>query len=97
VADDQHEVQVRRANNRAAIALLRRWLKEGPVCDEKTWKAFKRSIEEGRLSDRERWHIPLIVGSPSTSIEHFPQQQVALRIIVPHQKTFLGSVRLIST
>ena len=54
-AADQHEVQVRRTKNRAAIALLRRWLKEGPVCDEKTWQAFKRSIEEGRLSDRERF------------------------------------------
>jgi hypothetical protein len=52
---EQREIQARREKNRAAIALLRRWLKEGPVCDEKTWRAFKRSIEEGRLSNRERF------------------------------------------
>jgi len=55
IAEEQREIQARREKNRAAIALLRRWLKEGPVCDEKTWRAFKRSIEEGRLSNRERF------------------------------------------
>ena len=55
VAEQQREIQAQREKNRAAIALLRRWLKEGPVCDEKTWRSFKQSIEEGRLSNRERF------------------------------------------
>jgi hypothetical protein len=53
--EEQRAIQARREKNRAAIALLRSWLKEGPVCDAKTWRAFKRSIEEARLSNRERF------------------------------------------
>ena len=42
--------------NQAAILLLRQWMKEGPVCDDRTWQDFKRVIEENRLSHRKRFH-----------------------------------------
>lgn len=37
------------------IQLIDGWIKEGPVCDDETWKAFQHDIETYRLSDRKRF------------------------------------------
>jgi hypothetical protein len=50
-AEDQRIAE----RNQAAILLLRRWMKEGPVCDDQSWHELKQSIEENRLSYRKRF------------------------------------------
>lgn len=51
----RHKPRTQQAKNQAAVKLLRQWIKEGPVCDDATWRDFKRTIEASRLSDRERF------------------------------------------
>jgi hypothetical protein len=50
--EDQRTIAER---NQAVILMLRQWMKEGPVCDDKTWQEFKQAIEKNRLSFRKRF------------------------------------------
>ena len=43
------------ARNRAAIRLLDQWMAEGSPDDDETWRAFKQTIEQNRLSYRKRF------------------------------------------
>lgn len=45
------------ARNRAAIRLILAWLADGSGYDEKMWPALQKSIEENRLSDRQRFRL----------------------------------------
>jgi hypothetical protein len=42
------------AQTRAAIALLRSWREEDPEQQRAVWETLKQTLDEDRLSDRER-------------------------------------------
>ena len=50
-----HPVAGQKARNKAAIALLDKWLADESGYDERVWPRLKKAIEENRLSSRKRF------------------------------------------
>ena len=48
-------VASQKARNKAAIALLDKWLADESGYDERVWPRLKKAIEENRLSSRKRF------------------------------------------
>ncbi len=46
---------VQQAKNKAAVRLMKEWLKDESGYDEETWPRLKETIETNRLSSRRRF------------------------------------------
>lgn len=55
LAPEGETVASQKARNKAAIALLDKWLADESGYDERVWPRLKKAIEENRLSSRKRF------------------------------------------